>query len=289
MKDKICVITGANSGLGYWTTMALAEKGARIFMLCRSAEKGEEARLTITSKTGNENIDLILADLSSLSSINKAVQKINNLTNKVDVLINNAALVSSKRILTEDGIEMQFAVNHIAPFYLTHLLLPLLKNASDGRIINVSSTTHRRGKIHFDDVNLSTNYYILRAYNQSKLGNVFFSYELSRKLIANHIGNLSVYCVDPGHNDTPIGLKRTNGLHALVWWLRGKMGSSPEQGAKCQIDVSVNDQVKNMSGMYWRNSKPVSSSNYSYNEKDAEKLWLLSLDLCGVKDFFDLE
>lgn len=288
MKDKICVITGANSGLGYWTTMALAEKGAEIFMLCRSAEKGEKARSNIISETANEKIHLILADLSSLKSIHEAVQKITALTEKIDVLINNAALVSSERKLTEDGIEMQFGVNHIGPFYLTHLLLPLLMNAPEARIVNLSSTTHRRGKIHFDDVNLSTNYYILRAYNQSKLANVFFSYQLNRELIANTIKNISVYCVDPGHNDTPIGLKKTSGLHALVWWLRGKMGSSPEHGAKCQIDVSVDDQVKNMSGMYWRNSKPIASSNYSYNEEDAKKLWQLSLDLCGIKDFFGL-
>lgn len=286
MKDKICVITGANSGLGYWTTMALAEKGARIFMVCRSEKKGENARKNIMSKAGNEQITLILADLSSLSSIKSAVQEITTLTDRVDVLINNAALVSSERTLTEDGIEMQFGVNHIGPFYLTHLLLPLFINAPDGRIANLSSTTHRRGKIHFEDVNLSSNYNILRAYNQSKLANVFFSYELSRKIIANRIKGLTVYCVDPGHNDTPIGLKKTNGLHAFVWWLRGKMGSSPEQGAKCQIDVSVDDKVKNMSGKYWRNSKPISSSSYSYNEEDAEKLWQLSLDLCGIKDFF---
>lgn len=289
MKDKICVITGANSGLGYWTTMALAEKGAHIFMLCRSAEKGENARLNIMLKTGNENLHLILVDLSSLSSIRQAVQKISAMTNRVDVLINNAALVSSERILTEDGIEMQFAVNHIAPFYLTHLLLQMFRDASDGRIVNVSSTTHRRAKMHFDDVNLSENYYILRAYNQSKLANVFFSYALNRKISANHIKNLSVYCVDPGHNDTPIGLKRTNGLHAFVWWLRGKMGSSPEHGATCQIYVSSEDQVKGMSGKYWRNSKPVASSKYSYNEVDAEKLWQLSLELCGLKDFFRIK
>jgi retinol dehydrogenase-12 len=289
MKEKTCVITGANSGLGYWTTMALAEKGARIFMLCRSAEKGEKARLEIISKTGNEKISLILVELSSLSSIHKAVQTINELTNRVDVLINNAALVASERKLTEDGIEMQFAVNHIAPFYLTHLLLPLLMNAPEGRIVNISSTTHRRGKIYFEDVSLSDKYHILRAYGQSKLANVFFSYELNRKLIAQNMNNLSVYCVDPGHNDTQIGLKKTKGLHALVWWIRSKMGSSPEKGATCQIYVSAEDQVKNMSGKYWINSKPVSSSKYSHNEQDAQKLWLLSLELCGIKDFFKVK
>ncbi|MFC2126532.1 SDR family oxidoreductase [Bacteroidota bacterium] len=288
MRGKTCVITGANSGLGYWTTLALAKKGLHIFMLCRSIDRGEKARIDITTKTGNKDIELILVDLSSLASINKAVEKIKKLTNQVDVLINNAATVSSQRKLTEDGIESQFAINHIAPFCLTHRLLPLLMKSPDGRVINISSTNHRRGKLHFEDVNLTTNYNILRAYNQSKLANVMFSYELNRNLIARNIKNLGVYCVDPGHNNTPIGLKNTKNLHYLVWLLRSKMGKSPARGAECQIFVAINDHVKSVSGRYWKNSKTISSSRKSYNETDAQRLWEISLELCGVQDFFKI-
>ena len=286
MRDKTCVITGANSGLGYWTTLALSEKGAKIFMLCRSVDKGEKALANIKSITGNQNIELIHIDLSSLKSIYKAARKINDQANQLDILINNAALVSSNRILTEDGIEIQFAVNHIAPFYLTHLLFPLLIKSSDGRVINISSTNHRRGKMQFDDLNLTTNYSILRAYNQSKLANVLFSYELNRNLATRKFKNLSVYCIDPGHNNTTIGLKNTKSIHYFVWLLRSKMGKSPKKGAECQVYVAVNDQVKSLSGKYWKNSKTIHSSKNSYNEVHARKLWDISLKICGIDDYF---
>ena len=243
----------------------------------------KELRGRTTKVVVSKKVEQIIDDrLDAISQL----KKINDQANQLDILINNAALVSSNRILTEDGIEIQFAVNHIAPFYLTHLLFPLLIKSSDGRVINISSTNHRRGKMQFDDLNLTTNYSILRAYNQSKLANVLFSYELNRNLATRKIKNLSVYCIDPGHNNTAIGLKNTKSFHYFVWLLRSKMGKSPKKGAECQVYVAVNDQVKSLSGKYWKNAKTIHSSKNSYNEVHARKLWDISLKICGIDDYF---
>ena len=286
LRTKTIVITGANSGLGYWTTMALAEKGARIFMLCRSMEKGEKARKEIISYTKNSKIELILVELSSRKSIEIAAQKILSKVTQIDVLINNAGLVSSERILTEENIEQTFAVNHLAAVLLTHLLLPSISKAPDGRIVIVSSANHRHAKIHFDDLTLSSKYHILRAYSQSKLANVLFSYELHRLLQQKRMNNVSVYCVDPDQNNTPIGLKTNNWLHYLAWWVRSKMGKSPQKGAECQVYTASEEKIKHTSGKYWKDSKPILSSAKSYDEHDAKKLWDISLQLCDIDEFF---
>ncbi len=284
-QNKTCVITGANSGLGYWTTFGLAKLGWTIFMLCRSAQKANLAKEEISNKAGNSNIHIIPVELSSLNSIQEAVEAISNKTNTIDVLINNAATVSSKRSLSADGFELQFAINHLAPFYLTHLIIPFLKNSKDPRVVNISSNNHKKGKIYFEDIFLQNNYGILKAYDQSKLANVLFTYELDRQLKKNNFV-ISTYCVDPGHINTKIGLKNTSIIHCLAWWIRSKMGKTPEQGARCQIYVATSDEVYKQSGKYWKDCKPTRSSSLSYDISKAEKLWLLSMKFCGIVDYF---
>jgi len=285
LQNKTCVITGANSGLGYWTTLGLTKLGWTVFMLCRSAHKAKLAKEEICHKTGNSNIHIILVELSSLDSIREAVEAINGKTRTIDVLINNAATVSSKRSLSRDGFELQFAINHLAPFYLTHLIIPLLKNSKDPRVVNISSNNHKKGKIYFEDIFLRDNYHILKAYNQSKLANVLFTYELERQL-KKHKLDISTYCVDPGHNNTKIGLKNTSKFHSIAWWIRSKMGITPKEGARCQIYAAASDEVYRQSGKYWKNCKPASSSSLSYDLKKAEKLWHLSMKFCGIEDYF---
>ena len=284
-KYKSCIITGANSGLGYWTTMGLAKLGWTIFMLCRSEEKARLAQQEITAQTGNPNIYIIVVELSSLKSIRKAVKAIKKETKVVDVLINNAATVSSKRLLTETGIELQFAINHMAPFYLTNLTIPLLKRSNDPRIVNISSNNHKRGKIHFEDISLQSGYQILKAYNQSKLANVLFTYELERQLKRRHL-DISTYCVDPGHVSTKIGLKHTTKFHSMAWWIRSKMGMAPKKGAQCQVYTASSEKVYKQSGKYWKNCVSVPSSSITYEKHTGEKLWLLSLKLCCIEDYF---
>ena len=169
---KSCIVTGANSGLGYWTTLEMSKQGWTVYMLCRSADKAEAAQKEIIFKTQNPNIHIILVELSSLKSIQQAVDTIKSKTDGIDVLINNAALVSSYRSLTETGVELQFAVNHLAPFYLTHLALDLLKTSKDARIVNISSNNHKKGKIHFEDISLKRNYQISKKIPYEHLLNI---------------------------------------------------------------------------------------------------------------------
>ena len=283
MQSKTCVITGANAGLGYETALALAAKDYQVFMVCRSEARGAAARESILQQVPNGAVHLTVADLASQKAVYDAAMQIQAQTSTVDVLINNAALVSSYRQVSKEGLEMQFAVNHLSHFLLTHLLLPSLQAAPESRIVNVSSANHFRGKIHFDDPNLERNYKVLRAYNQSKLANVLFTYEMDRKLKAQGITQISSHAVDPGLNDTGIGQKNASWLHGLVWRFRRKQGQSPKEGAKNQIYVASAPEVSGLSGKYWVKQQSASSAPLSYIKEDAKKLWELSLELTGLK------
>ncbi|MCB0628820.1 MAG: SDR family oxidoreductase [Saprospiraceae bacterium] len=286
MQNKICVITGANAGLGFETAKALAEKQAEVIMICRSREKGELARQKIVDETGNEKTHLLLADLSSQRSVKDAADEINQRWKKVNVLVNNAATVRSKPILTEDGVETQFAVNHLSYFLLTHALMDSLRAGKEARVVNVSSGNHTKGEIHFDDLNLIQEYHVLKAYNQTKLANVLFTYELDRRLRQSGIQHVHAHCINPGLNKTRIGEKATNPLHALAWRLRAYMGMSPAEGAKCQVYVASAPELEGVSGKYWYKSVPVSSVAQSYDEALASRLWQVSESLCSIADYF---
>jgi NAD(P)-dependent dehydrogenase (short-subunit alcohol dehydrogenase family) len=286
MQNKVCVITGANAGLGYETAKALAEKQAEVIMICRSRQKGEFARQQIINETGSEKVHLLTADLSSQQAIREAAGEINRNWEKVDVLVNNAATVRSRPSLTNDGVETQFAVNHLSYFLLTHALLDKLRAGKEARVVNVSSGNHTKGEIHFDDLNLMEDYHVLKAYNQTKLANVLFTYELDRRLRRSGIQNVNVHCINPGLNNTRIGEKSTNLFHALAWRLRAYMGSSPAEGAKCQVYVASAPELEGVSGKYWYRSEPIPSVKKSYDEKLAARLWDVSKSLCGIKDYF---
>ena len=156
MKEKICIITGANSGIGKATAIGLAEMNASVVMLCRSTERGLVAQKEIKELTGNNNVDLFLCDLSSQKEIRDFVTEFKSKYQKLHILINNAGVMLSKKHLSEDGFEMNFAVNHLAPFLLTNLLLEILKKSAPSRIINVGSAAHQMGKINFEDLQSET-------------------------------------------------------------------------------------------------------------------------------------
>jgi NAD(P)-dependent dehydrogenase (short-subunit alcohol dehydrogenase family) len=225
-------------------------------------------------------------DLSSQKEIQERAADIIERWPQIDILVNNAATVISYYCLTVDGIEMQFAVNHLAYFLFTHCLMNSLKSSPQARVVNVSSGNHRHGKIHFDDLNLSKNYHVLRAYNQSKLANILFTYEMHRRLLENGITNISVNCVDPGTNITDIGVKDTKFLHAMAWRIRRLIAKNPAEGAACQVYVSTSPKLKNVSGKFWYRSRPILSAKHSYEENTAKQLWEVSITLCKIKDFF---
>ena len=286
MKGKNCIVTGGNAGIGFETALALANFGANVIILGRNQVKAEAAVESIKTKSQNNNIDYILVDLSSQKSIKDASNYMLREFDKIDVLVNNAGAWFSKLELTEDNVERQFAVNHLAYFLLTHELLGALHNSDDARIICVGSDSHFHGKIHFDDLSLGKKYHGLKAYAQSKLANALFVYELDRQLKSRGIQSISINCVQPGLVKTDIGLKHSISLHSIVWRIRRMGGVSPAKGAETSIYLASSAEAKAQSGKYWDRCKPKSSSKRSYNTEDAQKLWELSKSLCGIDNYF---
>lgn len=283
MEGKQVIITGANSGIGFETAKALAKQGAAIGMVVRQSERSQQAREALIKSSGNQNIHLFFTDLSLQSSIRKAADDIRSTFNTIDVLINNAGTWISNRTMTSEGIEMMFAVNHLAYFLLTHLLLDKLEKSGAGRIINVSSDSHFVGKIRLNDLFLSKKYHGLKAYEQSKLANVLFTYELSRRLGETPI---TVNAVQPGLVKTNIGHKHTKGIHSLAWGIRKLGGVTPAKGAATSIYLASSAACEKVSGKYWDKCKPKPSAQISYDEALASALWQKCEELTSVEDYF---
>lgn len=283
MDAKVCLVTGANAGIGFETAKSLCAKGATTVLVCRSAEKAERAIAEIKKEVPGAKTDYVLADLSSQKQVRQLAEEVRSRYDKVDVLINNAGSWFSDFKRTEDGVERQWAINHLAPFLLTHELLPALQKAPDARVINVSSDSHFLGKIHFDDVNLRNNYHGLRAYAQSKLANVLFTFEFERRKGALPI---SIYAVQPGLVKTDIGLKHTTSFHGLMWKLRRLFGVSPEEGAETSVYLASAEEVRGISGKYWDKREPKPAAKRAQNANDAARLWELSKEMCGIRQYF---
>ncbi|CAN5591866.1 SDR family oxidoreductase [soil metagenome] len=283
MEDKICVVTGANAGIGLETAKALCAKGATTVFVCRSEEKAKKAIKDVKKEVPEAKTDYAIADLSSQKQKREMAQNLLDKYEKIDVLVNNAASWFSDLELTEDNIERQWAINHLSPFLLTHLLIPALQKAQDPRVIIVSSDSHFHGKIHFNDVNLKHNYHGLRAYAQSKLANVLFTFEFDRRKTFNHI---SINAVQPGLVKTDIGTKHTTSLHGLMWKLRRLGGVSPEKGAATSVYLASLNEARGITGKYWDKCKPKQASRNAYNTEDAARLWELSQEMCGIRNYF---
>lgn len=286
MEGKICVVTGANSGIGFETAKALAGKGAEVIMICRSEEKGKTAREEIIRTTKNDQIHLYRADMASQQQIRDTASQIRERFPDIEVLVNNAGTWISDLTYTEDGIETVLAVNHLAYFLLTHMLWPSLQNGNAGRVVNVASDSHMQVKnFNFEDPFLTKNYHGLRSYAQSKLANVMFTYELHRRKPSDRI---VTNAVQPGLVYTDIGLKRTTWLHAFAWKVRRTLwrGVSPAEGAATSIYLASAPEAGDQSGQYWDNCQPKPSSDYTYQEGETAQLWDWSMAKCGINDFF---
>ncbi len=281
--NKTCVVTGGTSGIGYAIAKGLAALQHTVLIVGRNPEKGKTVVEQLKTDTGNANVYYFNVDLCSQKQIRDIGHQIRNQFSTIDVLINNAAQWNSNYELTEDGVEKQFAVNHLAYFLLTHLLYPSIAKSVNGRVINIGSDSHRYGKINFHNLNLENEYHGLKAYGQSKLANLHFTYYLDRIKKEKHV---SVYCVQPGLVKTDIGVKHTSFLHSFAWKLRRLTGITSTKAASAITYLAVNSEVANQSGLYWDNRVPKASSSLSKNVEDAEKLWKLSEELCGIKDYF---
>jgi NAD(P)-dependent dehydrogenase (short-subunit alcohol dehydrogenase family) len=278
MAGRICMVTGANRGIGRAIALGLAKMGATVVMVCRHPERGEAAQAEIQAISGNPDVDLLIADLASLTSIRQMADAFKNRYQHLHVLINNAGVTKKKGTLTDEGLEMTFAVNHLGPFLLTHLLLDVLKASAPARIINVSSMVHKWGKIDFEDLQGERQYGMDKAYNQSKLANVLFTYELARRLEGTGV---TVNSLHPGMVVTDFGREYTGfkGVMSRLWQVFMK---SPEEGAETPIYLASSPEVKGISGKYYVNMKAVRSSKATYDVDLARRLWQVSAALAQL-------
>ena len=267
------VISGATSGIGWATYKALADAGYRVIGIGRSGEKIEHCLNTMVAAGKQNHSDFILADLSSQKDIYKAARKIEQILDGTSLycLINNAGSFASSYKETVDGIEWQLAINHMAPFLLSRLLIPLMKNGS--RIITVSSRAHRGAKLHWNDPGLKRFYSSLGAYRQSKFFNVLTMNEINRRYKKKGI---NAFCADPGLVNTEIGLKGTKGLSKLVWYFRSKKGQSVEEGASTSIYLATEPSLDNSRTCYYKNCGPLPPDSRCSSVELMEKLWNLS-------------
>ena len=273
--EKTVLITGASSGIGKCTALMLAPQQPRLVLLCRDPNRGKAVADQIARETGNEKIELLIADLAVQSAIHHAAEEFLLKHDRLDVLINNAGIGARERKLTPDGIEQTFAVNHCAYFLLTNLLLSALKASSPSRIINVSSEAHRNVTLDFEDLQGEKRFAGFRAYSITKLCNVLFTYELARRL--NGTG-VTANVLHPGYLNTAIFRETSGIVRFLVRMTAGK----PEKGAEAIVHLATDSELENVSGKYFRGRKQVQSSAASYDEATAKRLWDLSAKLTGL-------
>src|SRR6266849_2769304 len=278
MKNKVVLVTGANSGIGRAASLALAKMGATIVMVARNKEKGEAARSEIIRESQNDSVDLLFADLSSLESVRQLATEFQRKYSKLHVLINNAGLFNQRRRVTVDGYEDTFATNYLAPFLLTNLHLDLLKASAPSRIINVSSVGHYNAHVNFDDLNLEKDYGGWKAYGQSKLALVLFTHELAKKLQGTGV---TVNAVHPGTIATNIWSKPL-GPVGFIMALPKLFMTTPEQGAETIVYLASSPDAKDLNGEYLEKIKVKKSSDESYNEEIAKRLWGVSAKLTGL-------
>jgi NAD(P)-dependent dehydrogenase (short-subunit alcohol dehydrogenase family) len=277
MNEKICLVTGANSGIGKVTAEALAACGATVIMVSRNREKGEAARNEIVRKTGNENVDLMIADFSDLSQIRRLAAGVKARYPGLHILMNNAGTFIDKWTLTVDGYEATFAVNHLGYFLLTKELLDLLKSSAPARIVNVASDAHNRGHIYFDDLNLESGYGAWKAYCQSKLANVLFTYELARRLEGTGV---TANCLHPGVVGTSL-FNSVGGWAGKFVRLFTPFMRTPEKGADTMIWLASSPEVEGVTGKYFSDRKERATNSESYDTAVAARLWEISERMCN--------
>jgi len=277
MKGKICMITGANSGIGKATALGLAKMGATIIMVCRNKDRGEKALEDIKKEVENGTVDLMIADLSTQKAIHQLVKEFKERYQFLHVLINNAGVNLSRCVLTEDGIETTFAVNYLAQYLLSNLLLDVLQASSPARIVNVASSVLAKN-IDFENLNGEKHYRQLNAYGQSKLAVILFTYELSRRIEGTVV---TVNCLHPGYVKTNM-IKNFRKFVKYFYPLIGLFMKKPKKGAKTSIYLASSSEVEGVSGKYFKKRKEVESMKAVYDEEIAKRLWDVSIALTNL-------
>jgi NAD(P)-dependent dehydrogenase (short-subunit alcohol dehydrogenase family) len=281
MQGKTVLVTGANQGIGKATALALSRQGARVVIVARNPDKGRAAVADIEAATGSHgNVDLIVADLSLQAEVRRAAAEFKSRHARLDVLVNNAGVFVPERRVTAEGLEETFALNHLAYFLLTQQLLDVLKTSAPARIVNVSSDAHRHGKMYWEDLQFSNcRYSGFRAYAQSKLANILFTYELARRLEGTRV---TANALHPGVVASGFG-RTYPGPMGVFYTLAGVFMLTPEQGAKTSIYVASSPEVEGISGKYFSRCKQARSSKISHCEASQRKLWALSEEIVGAR------
>jgi NAD(P)-dependent dehydrogenase (short-subunit alcohol dehydrogenase family) len=278
MTGKNVLVTGGTGGIGKATAIGLAALGARVGITGRDRVRAEAAAADIRAASGNPAVDVYTADMSSQAQVRRLAGEVLDAYPRLDVLVNNVGGFWAHRHITADGLEHTFALNHLAPFLLTHLLLDRLKASAPARVVTVSSGAHATGRIDFDDLQGAARYSGQQAYNASKLANVMFTYELARRLDGTGV---TATVLHPGVVNTRFGAEDQSGIKVILPLLRPFL-KTPAAGAATSIYLASSAQVDGVTGRYFANRKPKTSSKASYDTATAARLWQVSADLVGL-------
>ena len=278
LRGRTVLVTGASSGIGLAGARALASRGANLWLLCRDAERAEAAAAACRAEGGGGSVQLLLADLSSQQQVRGAAKKFRESGEPLHVLVNNAGAVFFERTLTVDGIESTLAVNHLAPFLLTDLLLPCLRASAPARIVNVSSAGHRTGRIRLGDLGCERRYTGFGQYANTKLANVLFTRELARRLAGTGV---VVHCLHPGAVNTGLGMNNT-GWFRNVWEWAHPLMRSADKGARTLVHLASAPEVEERTGDYWSGLRPKRPSKSARDEALAAALWRASEEMVGL-------
>ena len=293
LSGRIVVVTGGNSGIGYEASRELARKGAHVVLACRDPGRAEEARAKLAAERPEARLEVMDLDLSSLASVRAFAQRFLERHSRLDVLCNNAGVMAIPRRQTADGFEMQLGTNHLGHFALTGLLLERLLSTPSARVVNVSSTAHRGGRMRFDDPQLERGYGKWRAYGQSKLANLLFTYELQRRLDAADASAISVAC-HPGYAATNLQfvgprMSGSSAMERVMGWANRTFSQSAAMGALPTLYAAAAPEVRGgeyfgPGGFMENKGHPtrVRSSRRSHDPADAARLWEISEELTGV-------
>ncbi len=277
VKDKVFVITGATSGIGYEAANEIASQGGYVIFNSRDLERGRSIRNTLAAETNNEHIFVYKGNLASLKEVKTFADSVKEKVDRVDVLLNNAGVFMPKRKTSVDGFEMSFAVNHLAHFFLTYLLMELMVEAPSARIVNTSSEAHRGHKLDFGDIHLENTYSALKAYGRSKLANILFTRRLAE--ICKHRA-ITTYAFHPGVVNTGI-IREGNFIFKLFFQL---FGLTALKGAKPLLHLATSKSIIDFNGMYFNKMERQAPSAEALDNNVAIRLWELSEELCGINE-----
>ncbi|NOT39307.1 MAG: SDR family oxidoreductase [Alphaproteobacteria bacterium] len=276
---KEIVVTGATDGIGKVTARELAKMGASVTIVGRNAAKGEAVVAELRKVAGHDRVGFVAGDLENQKGVRAVVAAIKGRLKKLDVLVNNAGAMFMKRELTEDGIERTFALNHLGYFLLTHELLGLLKSSAPARVVTVASAAHQDAKLDFSDLQNAKSYSGYKVYGQSKLANIYFTYELARRLKGT---NVTANCLHPGFVATRFGNNTSGIFRLMIGWAKLVAAISEDEGAKTSVYLASSPEVQGVSGMYFDKCAAIRSSAVSYDVDVARELWRQSERLTGV-------